>query len=120
MAANQSLQDALDDAERIINTWLENPDFALGEVERSMLETLVTEVRAAELEIEKERIKLTGMVETRDKKLDTLVSYTTRARGGFRAVYGADSIQYKQAGGTITSERKAPKRKPKTSYLCST
>jgi hypothetical protein len=35
-----------------------------------------------------------------------------RARAGFKAVYGADSVQHKQAGGTPTSERKA--RTPRT------
>jgi len=38
----------------------------------------------------------------------------TRARSGIRSVFGPDSTQYEQAGGTRTSERKTPTRKPKT------
>ena len=115
MSVNRSFQQVLDDAEQIIHTWQANPDFTLGEVERTTIEALVTKLRAADVEIDKERNKLTGMIEDRDKDTELLSSYTTRARSGFRAVYGADSKQYKQAGGTITSERKAPKRKPKAS-----
>jgi hypothetical protein len=40
-----------------------------------------------------------------------LGEWVTRARSGFRAVYGPDSTQYEQAGGTRSSERKKPVRK---------
>jgi hypothetical protein len=38
---------------------------------------------------------------------------TTRALSGIRGYFGPDSDEYEQAGGTRTSERKKPVRKPK-------
>jgi integrase len=48
------------------------------------------------------------------EKLAAISSVTTRARNGFRAIFGPDSSQYEQAGGTRASERKrpAPRKKP--------
>ena len=37
-----------------------------------------------------------------------------RARSGFKSVYGPDSTQYQQAGGTRKSDRKRPVRRAQT------
>jgi hypothetical protein len=110
MAVNRSLQQVLDDAQQIIHTWQENPDFVLGDVPLTALSELITQIRADEAEIEKDRTRLKGRIEDRDAKVQALSDFNVRARSGFKAVYGADSKQYKQAGGTPTSERKAPRR----------
>ena len=50
-------------------------------------------------------------VNQRDDQAYNLNQLVTRARSGFRAVYGPDSSQYEQAGGTRSSERKSSSKK---------
>ncbi|MBD0369930.1 MAG: hypothetical protein ICV60_03685 [Pyrinomonadaceae bacterium] len=40
-----------------------------------------------------------------------MASINTRALSGYRAIYGPNSSQYEQAGGTRSSERKRPTKK---------
>ena len=94
------------DAARIISTWKENPGFALGDLKVTDFETRSAEVTTMDDEINALRVRLTGMVERRDTANVELHALNVRARAGFKAIYGADAPQYKQAGGTPTSERK--------------
>ena len=48
----------------------------------------------------KQDVELTGVKGTRDDKLLQLSELVTRFRSGMRSVYGPDSAQYGQAGGT--------------------
>ena len=61
--------------------------------------------------------ELTGLINDRDSQGVGLNELVTRVRSGFRAVYGPDSTQYEQAGGTRLSERKKPSRKPKAEMI---
>jgi len=54
---------------------------------------------------------LTALTNDLNVQVNELAGITTRARSGFRAVYGPDSTQYEQAGGTRASERKRPSKK---------
>jgi len=47
----------------------------------------------------------------RDDKARQLSEYITRFRSLMRAIYGPDSKEYGQAGGTRVRDRKAPKPK---------
>jgi hypothetical protein len=114
MARRKSVDELLAELENIIAVWKENPGFMLGELTLSDLEAIHRGVSDETAEIESVRIKLTGMLENRDTNMTQINQMITRARSGFRAIYGPDSRQYKQAGGTPTSERKRPVRKPKT------
>ena len=96
----------LADAARIISTWKENPGFALGDLKMTDFEARGAEIVSMNDEIETLRVRLTGLVERRDTANGGLHALNVRARAGFKAVYGADAPQYKQAGGTPTSERK--------------
>jgi hypothetical protein len=51
-----------------------------------------------------------NVIQADEKALDDL---SARMLAGVGAIYGKDSSQYEQAGGTRTSERKPPLRKPK-------
>lgn len=95
----------LSDADRIIDTWTANPDFKLGTVTLDQLKTERADLATADLAVETMRTDLTGLMNARDDKAKVLFDIVTRARSGFRAVYGPDSSQYEQAGGTRSSER---------------
>ena len=119
MATRLSIPQVLDTAQKVINTWNENPGMKIGTAETDneitvvMMETLVDKIESEDLEIAKLRTRLTGLVDARDTKVSTLSGYSTRVKSGVRSKFGPDSKQYKQVGGTPTSERKSPTRKPK-------
>jgi len=96
-------------AEKIKNTWTANPTFALGDFNLEAFTTALTAVTAHESEIDTKRHELQGLLDQRDDAAKVLQDLCTRALSGFRAVYGPDSPQYDQAGGTRRSER-APRR----------
>ena len=113
MAAKVSVVKVIDDLEKIINTWGENPDFALPDgTTREQLDQLRSAIINDNEEIEVQRTKLTGMIDRRDDKATRGNDLAVRARSGIKFKYGADSSQYKQAGGTPVSERKPRTRKP--------
>jgi hypothetical protein len=116
MARKVSIDLVLEDAERILRVWAENPTFSLGELTQAKFQALVDDLRNKRNQTEALRTQLTALVnETNDLGL-SLSDAVTRAMSGIRAVYGPDSSQYEQAGGTRRSERKRPvARKPKSS-----
>ena len=64
-------------------------------------------------EISDLRDQLAGLVNSRDAAATVLSGYNTRALSAIRGIFGPDSTEYEQAGGTRTSERKKPVRKEK-------
>lgn len=113
MPGSLSVDRVVTDAELLINAWKSHPEFTLGTIQRSDMEEEVEAIRTDTAEIEALRSQLTLRLDQRDQKTRALSGKNTRVRSGFRAHFGPDSPEYKQAGGTPTSERKSPKRKPK-------
>lgn len=111
MPRKNSVDEVIADGERIIRVWRENPTFTLGEITLTQLETKITGLRALRGQIETVRTQLTQLVNESNTSLADINNITTRARSGFRAMFGPDSSQYEQAGGTRSSERKRPTRK---------
>ncbi len=111
--AKISVERVVSDAERAVNAWKANPDFALAGVTLAGLEAMLRGVQVAINAAEAKRVELTGLMNARDDKVAAIGDVVTRIRSGFRATYGPDSSQYEQVGGTRRSERKPPKRKPK-------
>ena len=103
----------LENAQKVLDTWSINPTFALGETTLIEFRAALTAWQQAESAVESKRTELTGLMDARDDRAKALNDLVTRARSGFRAIYGADSAQYEQAGGTRRSERKRPTRKVK-------
>ncbi len=64
-------------------------------------------------QIEELRHQLEGLLDQRDDAAAVLSGYNTRALSAIRGIFGPDSAEYDQAGGTRTGERKTPVRKPK-------
>ena len=99
------------DANQIINVWTANPDFKLGDITLPKFKAGYDGLQEADNAVEAKRTELTALINERDSQALALQELVTRARSGFRAVYGPDSTQYEQAGGTRTSARKKPVRK---------
>jgi hypothetical protein len=115
MPKNRSTDVILSEAERILRVWAENPTFNLGELTQAKFQTLVDELRDKRNQTETVRTQLTALVNETNEKGSNLSDAVTRALSGVRAVFGPDSSQYEQAGGTRRSERKRPPaRKPST------
>jgi hypothetical protein len=103
----------LDDADRILSTWEGNSDFSLATLTKVQMATLRDAVRAKAALIEQKRVELKGLTESLGDDVKELSQMNTRAKSGFRAVYGPDSPQVAQVGITRTSDRKPRTRKPK-------
>jgi hypothetical protein len=111
MPTKVQVDKVLPDAACIINVWTANPEFALGDMTLEKFKAATEAVQTASNTVDAKRTELTGLINARDTQAAELAEWVTRARSGFRAVYGPDSTQYEQAGGTRTSERKKPLRK---------
>src|SRR5438874_665959 len=113
MARKVSIEQTLADAEQIARVWADNTEFALGEVTQPKLQKMIADLRQSRGQTESLRTQLTAAVNETNEQALNLSGVVTRARSGFRAVYGPNSTQYEQAGGTRTDERKRPTRRSK-------
>ena len=108
----------LSDSTGIENVWKANPDMTLGKngetVTLADYQAAKKAVTDQEALIADARTSLAGLLDKRDDAARALSLLNTRARSVVRGNFGPDSSEYDQAGGTRSSERKHPTRKPKT------
>src|SRR2546423_4491815 len=114
MASKYAFDSTIADAEQIARVWAENPTFTLGEITLLILQGKISSLRQKRDQVETLRTQLSALTNELQEQTVEMANVTTRARSGFRAVYGPDSSQYEQAGGTRTSERKRPSSKKKS------
>ena len=105
MDVNISVARVLNDASKIMDVWNANPDFTLGTTTKDVMTTAITTLATAHAAVETKRTEMTDLLNQRDSQIAAMTQLVTRARSGVRAVYGPDSSQYEQAGGTRTSDR---------------
>ena len=117
MAAKISVEKALADAGGIEKVWKSNPDLKLGKNDETVAladyQIAVKAIVDFNAQIGDKRHELDGLLDKRDDAAAALSGYNTRALSAIRGIFGPDSAEYDQAGGTRTSERKTPVRKPK-------
>ena len=115
MATKVSADQTLEDSTGIEKVWKANSTMTLGrDSEKVALKDYQASIKAvtgANEEIEELRHQLSGLIDDRDDAALALSAYNTRARSAIRGIFGPDSTEYDQAGGTRTSERKKPVRK---------
>lgn len=111
MPSKYSVDSVLTDIERIARVWADNPTFTLGEVTLQVLQAKIAAMQQKRDQLEDLRMQMTALTNDLNNKTAELAAIRTRALSGFRAVYGPDSTQYEQGGGTPTSERKRATRK---------
>src|SRR5437899_5091034 len=118
MPTKVSADTVLSDATGIEKVWKDNPDIKLGKnneaVTLEIYQAAKTAVSSLNVKIEDARQDLTRLLNDRDDSALVLNGYNTRALSAFRGIFGPDSSEYEQAGGTRSSERKKPVRKNKT------
>lgn len=116
MATKISADRALSDSSGIEKVWKANPDVKLGKADDTVAyadyQASIKAVSDLNTKIEDLRHDLDGLLDQRDDPARTLSDYNTRALSAIRGIFGPDSAEYDQAGGTRTSERKTPARKP--------
>ena len=98
--------------------WKDNPTLKLGKdatdkVELPDYQAAKKKVTDANDAIDDLRHQLDGLLDVRDDAAKALNALNTRALSAIRGIFGPDSAEYDQAGGTRTSERKPGKRTPK-------
>lgn len=101
----------LSNCERIARVWVDNPTFTLGEVTLKSLQDKITGTRDKRERLEGLKMQVTALSNELGNDVNELAAIYTRALSGLRAVYGPNSTQYEQGGGTRADERKRPARK---------
>lgn len=99
------------DGTKICKVWTDNADFKMGEITLAKFTGACDALRDSHNEVEAKKLELTALINEREAQANLVQELTVRARSGFKSVYGLDSTQYEQAGGTRKSERKRPVRR---------
>jgi len=111
MAKLPNVKATLKGATSVRTVWESNPDFKMGSISLNDFIAIHDATDASEKEYVTKRVELTGAKGDRDDKGQQLSDYVTRFRSLMRAIYGPDSKEYGQAGGTRMRDRKTPKPK---------
>ncbi|MET0649033.1 MAG: hypothetical protein ABW208_20685 [Pyrinomonadaceae bacterium] len=111
MPKGKSLDDVIAEAEKIERVWDANPTFSLGDLTREKFKAELEGLRASRTQLEEARRQVTNLSNDTNERAASVGTNTTRALSGIRAVFGPDSTQYEEGGGTRSSERKTPKSK---------
>lgn len=111
MANKKTVDSIIDDAERLALVWSENNKFSMGDLTLEGLRAEITKLRNLKQSRDEMRTSLSKLVDDTKDQMKLVDSYSTRGRSGMKAIFGPDSAQYAQVGGTRLSERKATVRK---------
>src|SRR5262249_2358297 len=114
MAKNRSVNLTLTDAGSVRTVWEANPDFKMGSISLNDFITALDATTELDKEYAKKDVELTGVKAARDDKARYLTELVTRFRSGMRSMFGPDSAQYGQSGGTRARDRKPPRPRAKT------
>ena len=113
MAKTPNVKLTLKDAAGVRTVWEANPDFKMGSISLNDFITAQDATVDLDKECAKKDVELTGVKANRDDKARYLTELITRFRSGMRSMYGPDSAQYGQAGGTRVRDRKPPRFRTK-------
>lgn len=111
MPTKLSSAKVLADLDLVIAAWDANPAFSMGdEVTLAKVKTTRADLAKCNADIAALENKLTEVRNAESACAAKGSDVVTRIRSAIRGVYGPDSTQYEQAGGTRRSERKRPAR----------
>jgi hypothetical protein len=115
MPASKHPANVLDQAQSVLEGWQQiADDKTYGGVSLEIMTADMAQSNQVLQQIGRIEAQLVDLRNQRDDLLDKVWDDIKRARNGIKAEYGDDSSQYQLVGGTRTSDRKAPVRKPKT------
>ena len=120
MARNINPKVTMTEGKTVQTVWTGISSFKMEDVGAKDFNAIYDEAVELNDAYDKHKLELTGIREHRDDKLRQLNELITRFRSGMRSTYGPDSPQYEQAGGTRTSNRKPPRRKPQNQAASTT
>jgi len=107
--------DVLAQAQQAVVRWDEiDPALTFGPVNILALNEDVKAATPLQAEIERLEVQLGEKRDQRDILFNSMWDKVKRFRGGVKAAYGSDSLQYETVGGTRTSDRKSPVRRVST------
>ena len=111
MASDKSFDKTIADGDQVTRVWEANSTLTLGDITLPGHKADVAELVSLRKHIKDLKTELTDLVNLGNARAKTIRKTVTRARSGARAIFGPDSSQYEQLGGTRESERKPTKRK---------
>lgn len=111
MADKKSVDAVIADAERLATVWGENPKFSMGDLTLDGLKAEIVKLRSLRQSRDETRTKLSKLIDDTNDQMKLVSGYNSRGLSGMRAIFGPDSAQYAQVGGTRQSERKSPSSK---------
>lgn len=97
--------------EKILSFWKENPSFQLADTTYGQFDELVRRIDQYTTSISDAENRQIQDRMSRQRLCEEAAGIVTRVRSMARGFYGPDTIQLKQTGHTILSERKSPTRK---------
>lgn len=114
MANKKTVDTVISDAERLAQVWGENTKFSMGDLTLEGLRSEITKLHSLRQSRDEIRTRLSKLVDDTNDQLKLVDGYNIRGRSGMKAIFGPDSAQYAQVGGTRQSERKSrSSKKPK-------
>ena len=111
MPSRYTIESVLTECDKIVRVWTDNPTFTLGDITLAGLQGEIAEAREKRERLEALRMQITGLNNDLNAAASRLAAKRTRALSGLRAVYGPNSTQYEQGGGTRQSEKRRVTRK---------
>lgn len=106
MPNTKTVDSVIADAERLAQVWGENTKFSMGDLTLEGLKAEINKLRTLRQTRDETRVNLSKLIDDTTDQKRLLDDYNTRGRSGMKAVFGSDSAQYAQVGGTRKSERK--------------
>jgi hypothetical protein len=111
MAKNKRVTETMQNAEKIVTVWKENPELTLGNLKYKDFDAIYTATNELIKNTLGREAELVGLKKQRDDQVRQLQDLVTRFRSVARAHFGLDSKEYAQVGGTPASARKPRTRK---------
>ena len=107
MANKKTVDSVITDAERLVQVWGENSKFSMGDLTLEALRAEVAKLRTLRQNRDEARVSLSKLIDDTNDQMKIIDGYNTRGRSGMKAIFGPDSAQYAQVGGTRQSEHKS-------------
>lgn len=111
MPTRYPVDSVLTNCDRIVRVWADNSDFSLGEVTLDSVKQKIVTARQKRERLEQVKMQVTALSNDLTEEVNELAAIYTRALSGLRAVFGPNSTQYEQGGGTRADERRRPSHK---------
>jgi hypothetical protein len=115
MPNTKTVDAVIADAERLAQVWGENAKFSMGDLTLEGLKAEIAKLRTLRQTRDETRVSLSKLIDDTNDQVKFLDDFNSRGRSGMKAIFGSDSAQYAQVGGTRKSERKPRTvKKPQT------